>query len=100
MPTILREPGRQVSQLYLVLQVTMSDDSINNATAAAAVVVVVVVWICVVFVLSLRRKHLFGSIEKNILTGIEQFDIELFAAHLDDWRVRVCEIGMPVCPAV
>ena len=42
---------------------------------------------------SLRRKHLFGSIDAKNLIGIEQFDIELFAAHLDDWRVRVCEIG-------
>mmetsp|Transcript_20983 Transcript_20983/g.39063 ORF Transcript_20983/g.39063 Transcript_20983/m.39063 type:complete len:446 (-) Transcript_20983:151-1488(-) len=41
---------------------------------------------------SFRRKQLFGEIEDKILLGVEQFDIELFAAHLDDWRVRVCEI--------
>jgi hypothetical protein len=26
-------------------------------------------------------------------SGIEEFDIELFAAYLDDWRKRVCTIG-------
>jgi hypothetical protein len=37
--------------------------------------------------------QLFAEIVDDILVGIEMFDIELFAAHLSDWKSRVYEIG-------
>ena len=40
-----------------------------------------------------RRVQLFAEIVDDILVGIEMFDIELFAAHLSDWKSRVYEVG-------
>ena len=40
-----------------------------------------------------QHERLFGGISDETVAGIKKFDIELFAAHLDDWRMRVCEIG-------
>jgi hypothetical protein len=48
-----------------------------------------------------RRAQLFAEMADDVLVGIEMFDIELFAAYVDDWRVRVCDIGQntsAVCP--
>eukprot|EP00602_Paraphysomonas_sp_CaronLab_P002074 CAMPEP_0185023812 /NCGR_PEP_ID=MMETSP1103-20130426/6432_1 /TAXON_ID=36769 /ORGANISM="Paraphysomonas bandaiensis, Strain Caron Lab Isolate" /LENGTH=425 /DNA_ID=CAMNT_0027556569 /DNA_START=33 /DNA_END=1310 /DNA_ORIENTATION=+ len=39
-----------------------------------------------------RRAQLFAEIPDDVVVGIEMFDIELFAAYLDDWRTRVCDI--------
>jgi hypothetical protein len=37
--------------------------------------------------------QLFAEIADDGVVGIEMFDLEMFTAYLNDWRVRVCEIG-------
>jgi hypothetical protein len=40
-----------------------------------------------------RRAQLFAEISDDVLVGIEMFDIEMFSAHIEDWKTRVYEIG-------